>query len=114
MKDTCSDSTLLSGCLGSQTKCILTGLQVKYRFKFLNALPEILLLLIGNLILINFRDLEGLTFRFFLQQFLPWFINGEFSTESLAYIDYGITGFIKINRCSFFYQHIYRRNLRDV
>jgi hypothetical protein len=74
-----------------------------YTQNFPNTDTKVLLNLIGDLILINFRDLEGLTFRFFLQQFLPWLIDGDFSIECLTYIDYDRTSqYIKRSSRHFF------------
>jgi hypothetical protein len=40
------------------------------------------------MIFIKFRDLEGFTFRYFLTQFLPWFVAQDSAIECLTYVGY--------------------------
>jgi hypothetical protein len=48
------------------------------------------------MIFIKFRDLEGFTFRYFLTQFLPWFVAQDSAIECLTYVGYYSKGFPKI------------------
>jgi hypothetical protein len=41
----------------------------------------------GGMISIKFRDLEGFTLRYFLAQFLPWFMAQESTIECLTYVE---------------------------
>jgi hypothetical protein len=39
------------------------------------------------MIKISFRNIQGLRFRIFLEQFLPWLMNGQFTTDCLALVN---------------------------